>query len=152
MTEQLKKSAQKRFATGLVTRHRRLHRLQRQSHHCQTGLPLWRRCGHPDHVPHAVCTAYFCGDGMVGQPRQSSVDAQRLAGHAGAGVHGLLLGQLSGFCGFGLHQRGFGAVDFVFEPHAGVDFGLVVVQKEDVVQANWGDGAELCGDFAGLWA
>ena len=76
--------------------HGRRDRLLRQGHHRQAGLPPRRRCGHADHVPHAVRAAAVPGAGLVGRARQAGADARATGASSSAlGFSGYYLASFS---------------------------------------------------------
>jgi len=96
--------------------------------------------------------SFLCGCCHMGE--QTSCSAAQAAGLARGccpGSAGLLPVQLSGFSGSAIYLRGPGAPDSVPLPHHDGDSVGADLQAGNRPQGYRGDGAELCGNFAGFF-
>src|SRR3954468_18163553 len=78
---------------GHGARKRRCDRVLRQGHHRQAVVSLRRRCGHGDHVSHAVRIAAVPDAFMVVESWSTKAHGARLENVGRAGVSGLLPGE-----------------------------------------------------------
>ena len=148
MIEQHKKAAQKRFATGLL--------LAIAGSIAFSGKAIIVKLAYRYGVDAVTLIMYrmlFALPIFAVMAWWASRGKEALSRHDWLGILGLgFTGYyLASFLDFGVYQRGVGAADFVPQPHFGLDFGLVFIQKAHVGDANRGNGAELCGHFVGIW-